>query len=155
MTKPLETECEQCLEAWLCLDPERATELLNWELARSAAGQDVDSSSSPATPSGWCETEISLNEEEERALRYYRECESCREELAEFQQQQAQVARYFATAWVPEPSKITPREPLQAASGYPRRVSLTVLPSLLWFLLLALMGIAALGWFLQQLQSNS
>ena len=82
------------------------------------------------------------------------QCPQC-ESLA---QKLAQDAQLLQNHWrgieVPPAPVLELRGPLESASGYPRRVSLTVIPFLLILLLLALIGLAALIWKIQTKQNQ-
>lgn len=73
-------------------------------------------------------------------------CPDCQQIAEKFAADQRLLSGFFAAETIPSPPPVALREPLHAASGYPRRVSLNVLPFLLILLLLALLAIGLAGW---------
>lgn len=77
------------------------------------------------------------------------DCSHCQDQVAGFQRDQRALAQHFAAVRVPRPpAPLAPRSALQAASGYPRRVSLNVLPFLLLLLLVFLLMAGAAVWLI-------
>lgn len=120
-----ELTCEECMETWLdhsAVD-ETAAEVNDSQSNRGAA-----------------------TEADARMSAHLQSCETCRAEVASLRRESAALQDYFSSVRIPPAVKI--RGALQSASGHPRRTSLTVLPTLIWLMLLALLGVAALGWVL-------
>ncbi|MGE3166992.1 MAG: hypothetical protein AB7O52_18965 [Planctomycetota bacterium] len=142
--------CEECIEAWL----DHAATADGGACGEKGRGNGTARDAVQAsTPRGEHESNGDSSAVAEMTsaavTRHLRECASCREEIRALGREQAALRRYFGTVTVPPPPPAL-RGALQAASGYPRRTSLTVMPTLIALLLLALLGVAALGWVIAQ-----
>ncbi|MEM7166450.1 MAG: hypothetical protein AAF581_13375 [Planctomycetota bacterium] len=87
------------------------------------------------------------DESAEAAAAHVEECAHCAQAAANIDKQALLLSAHFAELAVPSPPPLQPRAPLQAASGYPRRVSLNVLPFMLLLWLIGLLGVVALAWW--------
>ena len=75
-------------------------------------------------------------------------CEGCQAFTAAVAQDQLDLAGWMKGQVVPPPPPRVEfrRTPLHAASGYPRRVSLAIIPLMWGLILLVSLGVIAFGW---------
>ena len=87
--------------------------------------------------------------------RHLAECPRCDSLAGEMTRDGERLRRYLSATDVPSPPVLKLRGPLHAASGHPRRISLTVIPLLLALLLLVSMLVVAMTvWILKSKESG-
>lgn len=147
LTEDLQPSCEKFLEIWLS-DDENAIDDTSPSPGILDSGEKATETGAETTaPSD----ESSLTADEVSFAReHLRECPNCAREAELLAQDREALLLHFATIPVPTPVSLEPRGPLQSASGHPRRVSLTVLPTFFWLLLMVLVAVGALGWAVQR-----
>ena len=99
----------------------------------------------------WLSDEDSLRERERHHLE---SCSHCQEQRRVIQGDQRILEKVFRSTAVPAPPALTLRGPLQSASGYPRRVSLALMPLFLALILLTCLAVIMLGWLVVKLERD-
>lgn len=131
-------QCDECLATYA------ASGRL---LERATQGGVAPTGTGDGDESAFDEEASQYGASEQEALEHLTNCPSCRAEAHALERQGALLAAHFASLSVPPMPPLAARPALHAASGYPRRVSLNVLPFVLLLWLIGLLAVGALAWF--------
>lgn len=122
--------CEQFLEEWLDRDPPQDDHVERTGFAKTA-GRPSPEGNPNLGPPGDDPAPGATDAE------HYWECPTCRRMIDRFAADRAHLRQHFGNLDVPSVPERLWADPLRSASGYPRRVSLNLMP---FFLLLFLGG---------------
>lgn len=127
----LSSECERFIEEWLGRDSIDPPHIEGDESASHSHGEVSSRSDAPR----------SASRSDKVSTAHYRDCPGCREMVERLAVDREELVNHFGGFGVPEAPERLWADPLRSGSGYPRRISLNLMP----FFFLLVLGAAILA----------